>query len=276
VGGMSNKIHRHEVFSSPEIISNKHQRINTDQKAPNMTKYSSNQQSPSHLPASSSSSISSPKIREIYHSIVNYIDSSNSIPSRSDKKDKDIRTIFTICPIGASHITPLSPDLMTLNPSYDHSLFQTLQLFNSKYCPPDRHSSSSPLKLQRDLFGERVSYHPLLFYNIAWYLCCCHACPPLQETLNQLFHQFVTHYSLDSPNPTSNQISSLTQIELATFLLFLSWNDHAASYLTERQALEVIINGILSALHAAAKKPHRVFPPTPLRLSLTLCVDRRC
>lgn len=250
---MSNKIHRHEIFSSPEVSgSNKQQRINTDQKAPKMMKSSSSpfQQATAGAAtaassSSSTSSCSSRMIQELSHSIVSYIQSKNIHLSKKNEH-QDIRTIFTICPIGTSshsHTDLSSPaPMMTLNPSYDHSLFQMIQPYNPKYCQPDRHSFS----------------HPLLFYNIAWYLCCCHASPPLQETLNQLFHQFVTHHSLDSDNPVDNQISSLTQIELATFLLFLSWNDHAVSYLNERKALEVIINGILSSLHTSAKKPHRV------------------
>lgn len=208
---MSNKIQRHEIFQSP-VISVKHQRINTDQKAPNMSKQSQTKLFHRY----------SPKIQEILKSLMNYL---QRYPSGTASQT-DIRLHFCLCPLNGN--------------IYDISLYQTLQLLSKR-------NISQP---------ERIS-DPLIFYNAAWSICCSTSLV-IKEDLDELFHQFISQYSLDSSNPNENQILKLGQLELATFLLFLSWNDHALRYLQERNVLEIIINGILSSLHATAKKPHRV------------------
>lgn len=229
---MSHKIPRHEIFSSPELSSIKHQRIHTDQKAPNMHKKSlmKPSSSTSNNTYSSQSTSSSPKIHQIFTSIMLYLGHKPS-SNHHTSSNIDIRLQFSLCPLSDN--------------SYDLSLFQILQIVS----PKDWSTWSS----------HHVQNHQLLFYNTAWSICC-HPSNTIQENLNKLFHQFLTHHSLDSVNLNENQIlTNLGQLELATFLLFLSWNiHHVLNYLHERNVLETIINGLVSSLHATAKKPHRV------------------
>ena len=129
----------------------------------------------------------------------------------------------------------------------------------------DTHIVQRAMNHRRDLSTTFPPFfstlNPTSFYSIAWMICLCghdadsSSAPSFRPHLESAFEIFSNQYAIGKHSPKENGISKMHEIELASLLLFLSWSPAALLWLEDRQAVDTICNGLLTALSHKGKNP---------------------